>query len=130
MLFRSMASSYGEEGRAAYIQARFTFDLIWPLVYGLFLATGISWTFRKAFSEGSRWGLANIAPILGVLFDYLENLSTSLVIARYPDSTPVIDWLAPTFTMLKWLFVGGSFVLLIFGVLMAIFRRVSAKSSA
>ena len=85
---------------------------------------------RRAFSAKSGLQLTNILPILGVLFDYLENLSTSLVLARYPDSTPVIDWLAPTFTMLKWLFVGGSFVLLIFGVLMAIFRRVSAKSSA
>ncbi len=27
-----MAETYGEQGRKAYVQARFTFDLIWPLV--------------------------------------------------------------------------------------------------
>ena len=28
-----MAEAYGQAGREAYIRARFTFDLIWPLVY-------------------------------------------------------------------------------------------------
>ncbi|HEY0601500.1 MAG TPA: hypothetical protein VGD58_01255, partial [Herpetosiphonaceae bacterium] len=31
-----VAELYGPEGRAAYIRARFTFDVIWPLVYTAF----------------------------------------------------------------------------------------------
>ena len=27
-----IAESYGEEGREAYVTARFTFDLVWPIV--------------------------------------------------------------------------------------------------
>ena len=46
-----MAEAYGEQGRKAYVEARFTFDLIWPLVYTLFLATAISWVFGRAFGE-------------------------------------------------------------------------------
>jgi hypothetical protein len=124
-----MASSYGEEGREAYIRARFSFDLVWPLVYGFFLSIGISWTFRKAFSRESKLHRANIVPVLGVLFDYFENLSTSLVMARYPSSTTVIDWLASVFTMLKWIFVAGSFVLLLTGFIVGILRNVSARKS-
>ena len=37
-----IAKSYGEEGRRAYIRARFTFDLVWPLVYTLFLIDFLS----------------------------------------------------------------------------------------
>ena len=37
----AMAESYGEAGRDAYVRARFTFDLVWPVVYTLFLATSI-----------------------------------------------------------------------------------------
>ena len=55
--------------------------------------------------------------------DYLENLSTSLVMARYPDPTPVIVWLAPVFTLSKWIFVGGSFVVLVVGIVAALVRR-------
>ena len=117
-----MAESYGEQGRHAYVRARFTFDLVWPLVYTLFLATSISWVFGRAFAPDSSWQRANLAPPLGALFDYLENLSTSLVMLRYPARTPVVDVLAPVFTALKWGFIGVSFVLLFGGIVVAAWR--------
>jgi hypothetical protein len=117
-----MAESYGEEGRRAYVVARFTFDLAFPLVFTLFLTTAITWVYGRAFAPGSLWRRANLVPLLGGLFDYLENLSTALVMARYPARTGVVEWLAPAFTLLKWLFVGGSFMLLAGGVV-ALWRR-------
>jgi hypothetical protein len=108
-----LAQDYGEEGREAYIRARFTFDLVWPLVYTFFLATTISWVYSRAFPPESWWQRANLAPVLGMIFDYLENLSTSLVMFRYPEQTPGVDSLATVFTTLKWFFVAGSFVLLL-----------------
>lgn len=117
-----MAEAYGEQGRRAYIRARFTFDLIWPLVYLLFLVTATSWVFGRAFSPDSLWQRANLAPLLGGLFDYLENLSTSLVMLRYPDQTAVVDVLAPVFTLAKWCFLGVSFLLLSAGFVVAAWR--------
>jgi hypothetical protein len=124
-----MAEAYGEQGRPAYIRARFTFDLIWPLVYGFFLCTAISWVFARGFPPDSRWRWANLPPILGMLFDYLENISTSLVMFRYPLPTPVVAWLAPFFTAVKWIFVSGSFLLLAFGVVIAIWRAVQKRGA-
>ena len=111
-----MAEAYGEEGRQSYVKARYTFDLVWPIVYTLFLITGISWVNRKAFAVGSFWLRANLVPILGALFDYLENVSTSVVMIRYPAQTGVLDGIAPVFTMVKWVFVNLSFMLLLIGV--------------
>ena len=122
-----IAESYGEEGRQAYVRARFTFDLVWPLVYTLFLATAIGWVFGKAFALDSRWQRANLVPLLGALFDYLENLSTSLVMLRYPDQTPVVDALAPVFTVLKWSFLGASFLLLFGGIVVAAWRWMKQR---
>lgn len=122
-----MAESYGETGRQAYIRARFTFDLVWPLVYTFFLITCIGWVFGKAFATGSRWQRANLAPLLGALFDYLENLSTSLVMLRFPDHTPVVDILAPVFTALKWGFLGASFLLLFGGIVVAAWRLMKQR---
>lgn len=119
-----MAEAYGAEGRSAYIRARFTFDLVWPLVYTAFLVTAISWVFGKTFRSDSRWQLANLLPLLGALFDYLENVSTSLVMGRYPDQTAVVAALAPIFTSLKWILLAGSFVLLLAGVVTAVWRRL------
>jgi hypothetical protein len=122
-----VAESYGEQGRQAYIRARFTFDLVWPLVYTLFLVTAISWVYGRAFAPESRWQRANLAPLLGILFDYLENLSTSLVMLRYPQQTPVVELLAPLFTALKWGFLAASFLLLFSGVLVAIWRWAAGR---
>ena len=124
-----IAESYGEQGRQAYVRARFTFDLIWPLVYMLFLTTAMSWIFGRAFASDSRWQFANLAPLLGALFDYLENLSTSLVMLRYPDQTAVVDLLAPTFTVLKWSFLGASFILLIGGISVAAWRWMKHRAT-
>ncbi len=125
-----MAEAYGEQGRQAYVRARFTFDLVWPLVYALFLVTAISWVFGRAFAPNSRWQNANLAPLLGALFDYLENLSTSLVMLRYPDQTPVIDLLAPTFTLSKWSLLGASFLLLAGGTVVAAWRWMARRGQA
>ena len=122
-----MAESYGNAGRKAYIRARFSFDLIFPLLYTAFLVTSISWTFGKAFKQQSRWQLANLAPVLGMVFDFLENVSTSLVMARYPTQAPITAWLAPIFTFIKWVFVGGSFVLLFIGTFLAILGWVRLR---
>ena len=111
-----MAEAYGEIGRRSYVKARFTFDLVWPLVYTLFLITGISWVTRKTSAMGSLWLRANLVPIPGAIFDILENVSTSLVMIRYPDQTGMVDGLATVFTMTKWVFANLSFVLLLIGV--------------
>jgi hypothetical protein len=125
-----MAEAYGEPGRQAYIRARFTFDLVWPLVYTLFLATAISWLFGRAFAPDSRWQRANLAPLLGALCDVLENLSTSLVMLRYPAQTAVADLLAPVSTALKWGFLGASFLLLFAGIVATIWRWIKRKARA
>jgi hypothetical protein len=117
-----MAEAYGQSGREAYIRARFTFDLIWPLVYTLFLTTVISWVYQKAFPPDSPWQRMNLVPVFGILFDYLENISTSLVMMQYPDRLPLVATLASVFTMGKWILIGGSFVLLILGVVVGIWR--------
>ena len=121
-----MAEAYGEEGRQSYVRVRFTFDLIWPLVYTVFLATATSWVYRRAFAPEALWQRVNIVPVLGALLDLLENISTSVVMIRYPSPTAVVDMLAPVFTMVKWVLVGTSFVLLIVGVVVGTYRWLRA----
>ena len=120
-----MADAYGEQGRQTYLQARWTFDLLWPVVYTVFLSTAISWLFKPGFSVGSRWRIANVVPLIGMLFDYLENISTSLVMLRYPQPCLLGATLAPIFTSLKWIFVGGSFAVLLIGIAAGLLRWIN-----
>ena len=121
-----MAEAYGPEGRQAYVQARFTFDIVWPLVYVSGLSAALSWLLSRACAPGSRWRLANLAPLLGGLLDLGENLSTSLVMLRYPAMTPVFDSLAAGFTLTKWAVLAFCFLALI-GALAALARRAIVR---
>ncbi len=123
----AFAESYGEAGRAAYIRARWTFDLIYPLVYAFFLITTISWAFNLTKPAGMRWQAVNLIPFAGMIFDYLENSATSLVMARYPQSTPFVADLAPFLTLTKWIFVSGSFLILMIGIVMAGYARMKDR---
>ncbi len=125
-----MAEAYGEEGRQSYVRARYTFDLVWPLVYTIFLITGISWVTRRAFAVGSLWLRANLVPIPGAIFDYLENVSTSVVMVRYPAQTGVLDGIATVFTMAKWVFIYLSFVLLLIGLVTGSLAWIRSKKIA
>lgn len=95
-----MADSFGEDGRSFYIKQRFTFDLVFPLVYGAFMIAYAS------------YGVINIdlkrlflyIPILAVGFDLLENIFASLVFHYYPREI-IIGYFTPYVSLFKWIFV-------------------------
>ncbi|MBB1514052.1 hypothetical protein H5399_15805 [Tessaracoccus sp. MC1627] len=123
------AEAWGRDGRAAYVYARVTFDVIWPLVYGAFLVTTLAWVWARGTAPGSRWRGVALLPVVAVALDYAENICTATVMARYPARTPVLAELAPFFTAGKWLALSASFMLLALGVIVAIVARFRRRSS-
>ncbi|KAA3648209.1 MAG: hypothetical protein DWQ07_04225 [Chloroflexi bacterium] len=119
-----IAESYGEAGRHAYITARLTFDVVWPLAYTFFFGTLISFVFKRAFLLDSRWQLANLVPVLGLLFDYGENVNISIIMAAFPLRLDWLAWLTAIFTMLKWTFVNASFAVPFIGFGVLIVKRL------
>ncbi|NSW53845.1 MAG: hypothetical protein HPY85_15195 [Anaerolineae bacterium] len=116
------AETFGPDGRSAYILARWTFDVAWPLAYTLFLGTGISWLLKRA-AIGNGWKYLNLVPLTGMVFDFLENTAVTVVMARFPQTSPVFAALAAVFTPLKWLFVNGSFVILLGAIIVGLLSR-------
>ncbi|MGV8026992.1 MAG: hypothetical protein AB2L18_10585 [Anaerolineaceae bacterium] len=108
-----MAETYGAAGRIAYIKARLTFDIAFPILYTFFLVTSISWFESRVLERGNEFRTANMLPFFAMLFDLLENACTAFVFSSYPTYIPFISMLAPFFTMLKWICVGSSFLFLI-----------------
>lgn len=123
------AESYGEHGRESYIRTRFTFDLIWPLIYSFFLISSIGGLLSRSKVKESIFGKLVLLPILSLGFDYLENISTSLVMWRYPLRTPLVDFAATVFTPLKWIVLGICFVVLFYGLIRFIYVRVWSVDS-
>jgi hypothetical protein len=113
-----MAEAYGEAGRAAFLKARWGFDLAFPLIYTFFYITSMSFLFKKELKESNPLLFLNITPLLALFFDLAENTATSVVMSAYPLHDTWGQTLAPVFTPLKWVFVTICMLLLIFGVLL------------
>jgi len=122
------ASAFGPDGRDQYVQARYTFDLVWPLIYALLLVAVITWLLGTFLKPGDKWRRLNLVPFAPLLFDYAENISASIVITRYPATTPVLADVVTVFTTAKWVTLSASFALLVVIAVVAFVRRGTRKS--
>ena len=122
-----MAEKYGEAGRSAYVQARYTFDLAFPIVYTFFLATSLSWFGKHVLSEKNEFRSVNLIPLYAMLFDFFENICTALVFTRYPGTSSVLASLAPFFTLVKWIYVSSAFVFLFIFAIWYLVKQISSK---
>lgn len=116
----SMVAFYGDTGRAAYRTFELTGDIIYPIIYTLLLALLITWLFQRGFAPNSKMQRFNVAPFGGWLFDLLENLGIAAMLSIHPSTPAALAWLSAVFTLVKWLFVGANFVLVLIGFAMAL----------
>lgn len=119
-----IAEEYGEEARTTYVILRFTFDIVWPFVYTLFLITAISFFMRKVADKRI---LFLSLPLFAIALDYLENIVLSIVMISYPNRAVFFATIASPITILKWLFLGVSFVLLFVMILRLGVQKIRTK---
>jgi hypothetical protein len=117
-----MAEVYGEQGRDTYIRSRYTFDLIFPLIYTFFLISGISWLSQQVITQRISWRKLNLLPIAGMLFDFVENFSVSFTFAKYPEDN-FFSSIVPYISLIKWLIVISSFFILIILLLLYLQKK-------
>lgn len=93
----------GEAGRNVYKVVVGRVDMIFPVVYGLFLMLLLVNLLKKTTKPGSRLMLIALLPALVMLFDYLENLNTLRLLENYPDLLPQAVARGEQMTRIKWL---------------------------
>lgn len=121
----NIVEDYGAAGRDYYINSRFTFDVIWPIVYGFFLVSALSLTFKVTIANKNLYFI-NLLPLFAVVFDFLENIAVSFLMYRDP-LTSHIGYLAPYFTLIKWLLIFSAFSLLVIGFIVRCFLFIRRK---
>ena len=114
-------AAYGDAGRRAYIRNRWTFDLVYPFVYGIFLFSSISFSIRRLKWKILQKNIWAIIPLIAVLFDFMENSFVSILMYRYPVQMDSLTYGASIATQIKWLFAYASVALaIIFPLLLGI----------
>jgi hypothetical protein len=119
----SMVASYGETGRATYRTFELTGDILYQLVYTGFFCLLISWLLQHGFAPHSPVQKLNVLPLALWLSDLFENLGIVSMLSVYPATPAPLAWMAAAFTLLKWLFIGTTLVVLLLGLVMALKNR-------
>ncbi len=115
----AMIERYGEFGRPFYRNVELTVDIIYPIIYTLAFGLLISWLFQRGFKSDSKMQKLNVFPVGAWFFDLLENLGIVTMLSMWPSQPSVLAWLTTIITMIKWVFAGGSMVLIVVGLVMA-----------
>lgn len=120
----SILADYGDTGRKVYTFNSLLFDLAYPVSYALFLATAFTAVLGRLLPATSPWQKLSLIPLLGGLFDLLENISFYSLIANFPKRISWLETLASILTAAKGLITYGSvLVLLVCLVLMWLVKK-------
>lgn len=98
----AIIETYGSEERKNVILVYLIWDFVFPTVYTLMMCLIISWIYQRAFTKESSFQKFNTIPILGGLFDLMENFSIVGLILSYPRQSVVLARMAMIFTFLKF----------------------------
>lgn len=77
----------GSEGRDIYSFVVGKIDMIYPVIYGLLFILLLAFLLKKVFPYKKKLILMALLPVLGMLFDYLENFNTLKLLEKYPFLT-------------------------------------------
>jgi hypothetical protein len=97
----SAIASYGEAGRTQVLWVHVA-DFLIILVYTSLFCLSISWLLQRGFEPTSKMRRLNVLPLLGGLFDVLENLCVMTLILVYPAQPVALAWLSTAFTTSKY----------------------------
>lgn len=108
-------ADYNKEELKEYCIGELSVDIIYPIVYTLFLCF---FSFKL-----SKKAILSLFPLLILFSDYIENFGIVTIINYYPQKLPDIVRITSLFSSLKWTLL--AFTIFIFFALLII--KISAK---
>lgn len=129
---QDLVSSYSPEAREYYVVSKVRFDILWPLVYGIWLTSSIGLLIKGikktgSFGEKAIINWLPLLPLMAVGFDFLENLTLSSLMLLYPNTPMVLLGAAPIFTGLKWLTLGASMLMAVVLLIYLLYRLIRKR---
>lgn len=127
---QEIITKMSEPARAFYKSIELGADLVYPLIYGFAFALLIAFLWKKlGWDQGLlKWVI--LFPLLGMIFDYGENLSIVSLINQYPNPAAGTAQTAAYFSLAKWSFAFAGLAAIIIGLLGWGWKALSSRSSS
>lgn len=117
----------GYDGRMYYLKHFLVVDCIYAMVYATFYFFSIIFLLHKNEIRRKKVYIFSVFPIIGMFFDWLENLSLSFLLLN--GTTESLAWcmLFRVSNIVKFLFVYLSLLLVVLGILYYSLQKVKGK---
>lgn len=122
---KSLFDHLEASGREAYLFRQIPVDMIYPLLFAVTYSLLLTFLFKKSFNPSSKIHSLSLIPIVGGLFDYLENIGIINMLSIYPNFSVFLANMTNVFSVLKSIFITLFFVLLVVGVVGLIVKKVT-----
>ncbi len=121
---KNLFDNLGAIGREAYLFRQIPVDMIYPLLFAVTYSLLLTFLFKKSFNPKSKINGLSLIPIVGGLFDYLENVGIIIMLSIYPIFSESLANITNVFSVLKSIFITLFFVLLVVGIVGLIVKKV------
>jgi hypothetical protein len=120
-LYREM-STWGDAGRAHYVDFRLGLDPVWALAYTAFLVTITSVALRYAYAPDNRHRQLNVVALIPMLADLTENALGIILVTAYPDRLDALAWITASVSAFKWLTLTIAHLIMLYALGAALMR--------
>lgn len=117
----------GYDGRMYYMKHFLVVDCIYAIIYAMFYFFSIIFLLHKNKVKRNIICILSILPIVGMLFDWLENISLYFLLVNGTIESKMWCMILRISNIVKFLFVYLSLVLVVLGILYYFFRKVKKK---
>ncbi len=115
-----IADDLGEEGRSHYIYSRIFMDILWPVVYACTFYMLLSIAFK-----GTRMMGVIVLPFVGMLLDFLENITMMHQMYAYPNLNSTMINIGSIFTSMKWIVLASIGVFIVTGIVFSLYGYIN-----
>lgn len=114
----------GEQGRNVYLYQQLPVDLFYPLLFSITYCLVILYLLQKLQKLNRETYYLCLLPLMGGLFDYMENFGIIHLLNTFPAMSVSIIKLSAFFTVLKSMVSTISFVVIIVLLLWLTYRKL------
>ncbi|MEJ2108693.1 MAG: hypothetical protein P8Z37_02045 [Acidobacteriota bacterium] len=119
-----LLTGMGPAGREDYLHLQLPIDFVYPGLFAITYTMMLIWLFKKTFDAESKIFLMAFIPAVAGFFDYMENLGVMGMLHSYPTVDPDVVHMASAFSVAKSAFTVAFYLLLLYGLLRFLLKRV------
>ena len=125
----ALLNQLGVEGRNAYLFQQIPVDMVYPLLFAISWSLVLAWFLKKLNKQNTQVIYLCLLPVLGGLFDYLENIGMIIILSTWPANTDTLSQFTNVFTILKSFFSTLFFISLIIVLFIFAYRSLMSKTA-